>query len=102
MSNSTSEPDRERAISILKTIRDPEIGIDIWTMGLVYKVHVDDGKARITMTFTTPTCPYGPQLLEEVESQLKAHGFQEVEIHITFTPLWRPSEELKDLLGMGL
>ncbi len=52
---------KERAIAILKTINDPELGIDVHTLGLIYNLDVQGKKARIRMTFTSPMCPYGPQ-----------------------------------------
>ncbi len=79
---------------------DPELNIDIWTLGLIYHSKIEDGKVLITMTFTSPFCPYGPQLVEELTEKIKSLGVQEVQIEITFDPLWQPSEELKVALGM--
>ena len=59
---------KDKIIEILKTIEDPELMLDIWFVGLIYKVDVneDDGNVYIEMTFTTPLCPAGPDMVNEV------------------------------------
>ena len=85
----------------LKDIHDPELGLDIWTLGLVYGVDIQGSHLKITMTFTTPMCPYGPMLLQEVREAGVNLGFDSVEVEITFEPLWKPTEEVKMLLGIA-
>ena len=75
----------------LRTVIDPEIGINIVDLGLVYDVHVDDATIGVIMTMTTPACPLGPYLEEAVESALgDCAGARLVEVHVTFDPPWTP------------
>ncbi len=92
-------PTRDDAIAALKEIVDPEIGLDLWTLGLIYELIVEGDKARIKMTFTSPMCPYGPQILFEVKEGLAHKGFKP-EVELTFEPVWQPSDEVKMLLGL--
>lgn len=92
---------KEQTIEIMKTCEDPELGIDIWTLGLVYNIEINNESIKVTMTFTTPTCPYGPLMLEQLKSKLEQLGFKGVEIEITFNPPWQPSEEVKEMLGVA-
>ena len=92
---------REDVIEVLKKINDPEIMIDVWTLELIYDVKVKDGKVQIKMTFTTPMCPYGPQLLEEVKTKIsEIKDVKEVDVEVTFDPPWEPSQELRATLGV--
>ncbi len=94
---------KEKIIETLKQIYDPEIQLDIWTMGLIYKLDIDEktNKIHVLMTLTSPMCPYGPMLLEEIKTRLKDEAeASEVTIDVTFTPPWKPSDELKMMLGV--
>jgi len=92
---------KEDIIKVLKKVQDPELRIDIWTLGLVYKVEVKDNKVFIEMTFTSPMCPYGPILVENIKDAVKkVNGVKDVDIDIVFEPLWEPSDELKAMLGI--
>ena len=92
---------REDVIEVLKKINDPEIMIDVWTLELIYDVKVKDSKVQIKMTFTTPMCPYGPQLLEEVKTKIsEIKDVKEVDVEVTFDPPWEPSQELRATLGV--
>jgi len=91
---------QEKLIDILKNYKDPEIGIDIWILGLIYKIEIDEEYIKITMTFTTPFCPYGPHMIEELKEQIIKAGVKNVEIEVVFEPPWEPSEELKEMLGL--
>ncbi len=85
---------------VLKKFVDPEIGIDFWTMGLIYKVEVKNNCVKILMTFTTPNCPYAPMMLEELREIILKKGAKKVELEVTFDPPWEPSEELRGMLGV--
>ena len=91
---------------IIRPIRDPDIGISIVELGLIYKIENDDGNINIDMTFTTPACPYGPQLLEEVRYTLTSlEGIKSVNIDIVWEPPWSMdnlSEETKLELGIDI
>jgi len=93
---------RDQVIEILKTIEDPEIFLDIWFLGLIYNINILEGeKIDIEMTFTSPMCPAGPQLVDEVKTKLlKLEGAKEVNVNITFNPAWTPSDEVKSMLGL--
>jgi len=92
----------KKIIEVIKNVQDPELGVDIWSLGLVYDIN-ENGRLDITMTFTSPMCPYGPQIVSELKSGLKEKGYKEANINIdvVFNPLWEPSEELKEALGFG-
>ena len=94
---------KEKVIDVLKQVYDPEIQMDIWTMGLVYKVdvNVETGVVYILMTLTSPMCPYGQMLIEEVKTRVKGEAeATEVALDITFDPPWKPSDELRMMLGV--
>ncbi len=93
---------KEEIIEILKTCFDPEIQIDVWTLGLVYDINIKKNKdVDIVMTFTTPMCPYGPVLLDDVYKKVSSiKGIGKVKIDLTFDPMWKPSDELRAMLGL--
>ena len=92
---------QEEVIEVLKKVNDPEINIDVWTLELIYNVDVKDSKINIKMTFTSPMCPYGPMLVEEIKSNIsELESVKEVDVEITFEPPWKPSEELRATLGV--
>ncbi|MCH8067403.1 MAG: metal-sulfur cluster assembly factor [Nanoarchaeota archaeon] len=94
-------PTKEDVMTILKGVNDPEIGIDIVTLELIYDVNVIEGKANIKMTFTTPMCPYGPMLVEEIKVKVKElNGIKDVNVQVVFDPPWSPSEQLRATLGV--
>ena len=97
-------PTKEQVTEILKKVQDPEIGLDIWSLGLVYNIEILDKKVKVLMTFTTPMCPYGPMLVDDVRRHVSSlDGVSEVEVEITFTPVWGPdkmTEEAKIALGI--
>lgn len=93
----------------LKNVIDPEIGLDIVNLGLVYRVDVlEEGrKVDIDMTLTTPACPAGPQILDQAKREVQALGevyksLEDVKINLVWTPFWNPSlmsEEAREELG---
>ncbi|MBA4303288.1 MAG: SUF system Fe-S cluster assembly protein [Sphingobacteriaceae bacterium] len=91
-------------ISILKTIFDPEIPVDIYELGLIYEIKVSPGgKVDVLMTLTSPACPVAGTLPGEVEGKLKGiNGVSDVKVELTFDPPWSQelmSEEAKLELG---
>jgi FeS assembly SUF system protein len=84
---------RERIIEQLKTVYDPEIPVNIYELGLIYDVEVDDdGTARIRMTLTTPMCPAAEELPPEVETKARAvEGVSAVQLDLVWDPPWNPS-----------
>jgi len=80
---------QQQAIQLLKTIIDPEINLDIYTLGLIYSVQFDEGVLAILMTFTTPFCPFADSILEQIETLLGViDGVESVVIELTFEPAW--------------
>lgn len=93
---------REQIIeNVLKKYEDPELMIDIWTLELIYGITIEKDAVKIKLTFTSPMCPYGPVMVEELNNLILKEGAASVDIEVTFEPPWQPSEELKEMLGMG-
>ena len=95
----------EKIVGTLKTIFDPEIPVDIYELGLIYDVLVnEDFEVKILMTLTTPNCPVAETLPKEVEEKVKSlDEVKSAEVEITFDPPWTKdlmSEEAKLELGM--
>lgn len=95
----------EKIVTVLKTIYDPEIPVDIYELGLIYDVMVStDNEIKILMTLTTPNCPVAESLPMEVEEKVKSMDeVSDCEVEITFDPPWTQelmSEEAKLELGM--
>ena len=95
---------KEQVIETLKKVMDPEIQYDVWSLGLIYNIEIEGSKVKILMTFTTPMCPYGPALMDDIRRHVSAvEGVGEVVIELTFNPVWGPdkmSEEAKIALGI--
>lgn len=97
----TNEEKKEEIIKYLETVIDPEIFIDIWTMGLVRKIDIiDDKNVNIEMTLTTPTCPLGPQIIEDIQVTLGKIGYETVNVALSFDPPWKAPEDLREMLGI--
>lgn len=91
---------REQIIEALKTVKDPEVGIDLWTLGLIYDIRIGDDGVDITMTLTSPFCPFGNEIVLSVEEAIQKLGVEEVRVDVTFEPAWQPSNELRTMLGI--
>ena len=92
---------KQEIIEALKKVVDPELNIDIWTLKLVYNIDIKKENINIRMTFTSPFCPYGPMLLEDVKQKVKAvKPVKKVDIEVVFDPPWEPPEELKTMYGV--
>jgi FeS assembly SUF system protein len=92
-------------VQVLKNIFDPEIPVNIYDLGLIYAIDVDDdNKVEITMTLTAPNCPVADSLLAEVQEKVKAiEGVSEAKVNLTFEPPWDESnlsDEAKLDLGL--
>lgn len=95
----------ENVVKVLKTIYDPEIPVDIYELGLIYDVMVnEENEVKILMTLTSPNCPVAESLPREVEEKVKSiEQINACEVEITFDPPWSKdlmSEEAKLELGM--
>lgn len=105
---------RGEVLDALKNVEDPEIGMNIVDLGLIYGVDLDDdrGQVHVDLTLTSPGCPLGPEIIRNIKRELR--GFDEilhVDVDLVWNPLWHPSmmsdfakDELgyDDELGMGL
>ncbi|MFV2073747.1 MAG: iron-sulfur cluster assembly protein [Thermoanaerobaculales bacterium] len=96
---------RDQVIEVLKEIYDPEIPVNIWEMGLIYEVNVDEeANVRILMTLTSPMCPVAESLPPEIEAKAGAvEGVETTAVEVTWDPPWDPemmSEAAKLELGM--
>lgn len=94
----------EKIVKMLKTVYDPEIPIDIYELGLIYKIDLDDdGNLKIDMTLTAPNCPAADFIVDDARIKLESiEGIKSVEIRIVFEPEWTKdmmSEEAKLDLG---
>ena len=90
----------------LRHVVDPEIGVNIVDLGLVYRIEVEDGRARIAMTMTSPTCPLGDYLKDLVTSAIRRHvpDVVDVDVNLEWEPPWAPdmmSEEARRQLDAG-
>lgn len=94
--------EEEQVQEALKQVEDPELKMDVWSLGLIYEIEIDDDEDQvdIEMTFTTPMCPYGPELVDDVETTiLEETSIEHVEVEVTFDPPWEPPEDLRAMMG---
>jgi metal-sulfur cluster biosynthetic enzyme len=96
-------PSVDEVNEALTNVIDPELGLDFMELGLVYGVEVDGGEVHVTFTLTSPGCPIGPQVSEQMKEFVgELDGVEEVHPHMTFNPPWTPdmmSEDAKFALG---
>ena len=87
----------------LTNVIDPELGLDFVELGLIYGIEVDEGNVHVTFTLTTPACPIGPQVTEQIDEFVsELDGVNNVASSMVFTPPWSPdrmSEDAKFALG---
>ncbi len=95
--------DAEEVMEALANVIDPELGLDFVELGLIYGVEIEGGRVHVTYTLTTPGCPIGPHVAEQMEELVgEVEGVESVESELTFTPAWSPermSEDAKFALG---
>jgi metal-sulfur cluster biosynthetic enzyme len=98
-----SSPDREDVMEALENVIDPELGLDFVSLGLVYDVEVEGSDVYVTFTLTSPGCPIGPQVTEQMKEFVsEVDGVERVFPKMTFSPPWSPermSEDAKFALG---
>ena len=91
-------------IEKLREVMDPELGVNIVDLGLIYGVEVKGKKVKIKMTFTTPACPLLNFLVQNVEAKAKEAGAEDVQVELVWDPPWSPekmSPEAKKKLGIA-
>jgi metal-sulfur cluster biosynthetic enzyme len=97
--------DRNELLKALEHVEDPELGMNIVDLGLVYGVDWNDdkGDVHIDLTLTSPGCPFGPELIREIKRELRAiDEVMAVDVDLVWSPLWHPrmmSDYAKDELG---
>ena len=98
-------PTRDDVIEALRGVEDPELGMDIVELGLLYDVEVEESTAKVTYSLTSMGCPAGPLIAQDIDSAIRqVEGIQDVELELTFDPPWTPdrmSEDAKFILGFG-
>jgi len=103
--SATPKVSEDAIITMLKTVFDPEIPVDIYELGLIYAVEIeDDGKVKVEMTLTTPSCPSAQELPSQVEESVRmVPGVTDVEVEVVWDPPWdqgRMSEDARLALNM--
>jgi len=95
---------KELITAALMTVDDPEMGVNIVDLGLIYDIDIEDDKVIITMTLTSMGCPMGPRIMEDIDCAARLiPEVKEVEIKLVWEPIWDPemmSEEARDQLGI--
>ena len=94
----------ERIVDVLKTVYDPEIPVNIYDLGMIYKIDVkDDGSVDVDMTFTAPSCPAADFILEDVRTKIESvEGVKQANVNLVFEPASDQSmmsEEAREELG---
>lgn len=89
----------EDIVRVLKGVIDPEMHIDIYSLGLVYDIKQSSAGALVTMTLTTPLCPYADEIVADVKKAVESLGMH-VEVKVTFTPPWVPPANLRAIFGV--
>jgi len=99
-----AEITEEKVLEALKSVRDPEIPVDIVNLGLIYNVGVSGKNVHLKMTLTTPGCGMGKTIAKQAEGAVKSLGVKNVLVEIVWDPPWNPdmmSDEAKERLGIG-
>jgi len=103
MAETLTDALRDKIVAQLETCRDPEIGLDIMSLGLVYELQIDAGNVLVKMTLTAIGCPWAQELFDEVKAKVEqVEGVEECKVELVYTPPWSMemmSEEAKLELG---
>ncbi len=96
---------QETLLEWLRPVQDPELSLSLVDLGLIYSIVVEEGKASVKMTLTSPGCPAADQLVQDVKKRLQEYpGITQANVAIVFDPKWDPrtmaSDEVKDRLGI--
>jgi metal-sulfur cluster biosynthetic enzyme len=101
--HTAASPDAEDVMEALENVIDPELGLDFVSLGLVYDVEIEGSEVNITFTLTSPGCPIGPQVTEQMKEFVsEVEGVEKVFPKMVFSPPWSPermSEDAKFALG---
>jgi metal-sulfur cluster biosynthetic enzyme len=98
-------PTKEEVFDALRAVEDPELGMDIVELGLLYDVEVDGPRVKVIHTLTSMGCPVGPMIQENVDQIVRAlPDVEDVDVELTWDPPWTPekmSDDAKFILGFG-
>ena len=98
-------PTKEDVVDAMRTVEDPELGMDIVDLGLLYDVEVDGPKVKVIHSLTSMGCPAGPMIQQNIDEVARAlPGVEDVEVELTWDPPWTPermSDDAKFILGFG-
>jgi metal-sulfur cluster biosynthetic enzyme len=98
-------PTKDDVVEALRAVEDPELGMDIVELGLLYDVEVEGPKVKVIHTLTSMGCPVGPMIQENVDQIVRAMPeVEDVEVELTWDPPWSPdkmSDDAKFILGFG-
>ena len=98
-------PTKEEVVDALRQVEDPELGMDIVELGLMYDVELENGNVKVVHTLTSMGCPVGPMIQQQIDEVVRAlPGVDDVEVELTWDPPWTPekmSEDAKFILGFG-
>jgi metal-sulfur cluster biosynthetic enzyme len=98
-------PTREDIVEALRQVEDPELGMDIVDLGLLYDVEVEGAKVTVTHSLTSMGCPAGPMIQEDIDRVTReVPGVEDVAVELTWDPPWTPelmSDDAKFILGFG-
>lgn len=96
---------RDEVIEAMRTVEDPELGMDIVELGLFYDAEIVGDKVKVIHSLTSMGCPAGPMIQQDIRSAAESvDGVEEVEVELTWDPPWTPermSEDAKFILGFG-
>jgi metal-sulfur cluster biosynthetic enzyme len=96
--------DQDAILTALRTVKDPELNINVVDLGLVYAIQTRDDEVDVEMTLTTPACPAGPEILRNAAAALeKVEGVSKANVKLVMTPPWSPdrmSDDARDELGI--
>jgi len=95
--------EQETLVSALRTVKDPELNVNVVDLGLVYSIQTHDDQVEVEMTLTSPACPAGPEILRNAVSALeKVEGVTKANVRLVMSPPWSPermSDAARDELG---
>ena len=96
---------KEEVLEALRQVEDPELGMDVVDLGLVYEVEVEGSKAKVLYSLTSMGCPAGPLIAQDMDRVTReVPGVEDVDLELTFDPPWTPdrmSDDAKFILGFG-
>ena len=94
---------QETLVSALKTVKDPELNLNVIDLGLVYSIQIHEDQVEVEMTLTSPACPVGPELIRDAVAALeKVDGVTKADVRLVMSPPWSPdrmTDEARDQLG---